>query len=32
MTEQRTEPISAIAAAELRDRRERLLDHVRRDA
>src|SRR5215203_7279168 len=29
MTEQRTQPIGAIAAAELRDRRERLLEHVR---
>src|SRR5262245_4285385 len=29
MTEQRTEPIAGIPAAELRERRERLLEHVR---
>ena len=31
MTEQRTEPATGIPAAELRERRERLLEHVRRD-
>src|ERR1041385_1266151 len=29
MTEQRTEPTTGISAAELRERRERLLEHVR---
>jgi Xaa-Pro aminopeptidase len=31
MTEQRTEPITGISAAELSQRRERLLEHVRRE-
>src|SRR5262245_54966351 len=31
MTEQRTEPTTGISAAELAERRERLLEHVRRD-
>src|SRR5262245_65597096 len=31
MTEQRTEPLTGISAAELGDRRQRLLEHVRRD-